>query len=62
MILTEEKQRNQGTMCPSAILSTTHPTWTDLGMNLDHCSETPQTNCLSYGTDYIYALLNTTYS
>jgi membrane-bound lytic murein transglycosylase MltF len=36
--------------CPSAALSTTNPTWTDLGVNLEVCGEKPATNRLRYGT------------
>jgi hypothetical protein len=34
---------------PSTNLSTTIPTWPDLGSNLGHHSEKPATNRLSYG-------------
>jgi hypothetical protein len=33
MILTGENQRTLRKTCPSAILSTTNPTWIDQGMN-----------------------------
>jgi hypothetical protein len=36
--------------CPSATLSTTNPTWPDLGSNPDRRVGKPATNCLSYGT------------
>jgi hypothetical protein len=36
--------------CPSATLSTTNPTWTDLGSNPSLRSERPATNRLSLGT------------
>jgi hypothetical protein len=35
--------------CPIATLSTTNPTWTDLGMNPGIQNEKLMTNCLSYG-------------
>jgi hypothetical protein len=34
--------------CPRATLSTTNPTWLDLGLNLS-CRGKPAINCLSYG-------------
>jgi hypothetical protein len=34
--------------CLSAALSTTNPTWPDLGSNLDRHGGKPVTNCLSY--------------
>jgi hypothetical protein len=36
--------------CPSAILSTTNPTWTDPGSNQGLRSGRPATNRLSHGT------------
>jgi hypothetical protein len=39
--------------CPSATLSTTNPTWPDLG----HCGGKPATNHLSYGTASCEGLL-----
>jgi hypothetical protein len=36
--------------CPSAILSTTKPTWPELGSNPDRRCGEPATNRLSYGT------------
>jgi hypothetical protein len=36
--------------CPSATLSTTNPTWPDLGSNPGHHGGKPATNRLSYGT------------
>jgi hypothetical protein len=33
MELTGENRRTRGKTCPSATLSTTNPTWTDLGSN-----------------------------
>jgi hypothetical protein len=44
------KPKNSEKTCPSATLSTTNPTWTDLGL----CGERPATNCLSHGTAYIH--------
>jgi hypothetical protein len=35
--------------CPSAILSTTNPTWPDPGLNPGCRGGKPATNCLSYG-------------
>jgi hypothetical protein len=49
MILTWENQRAQRKICPSATLSTTNPTWTDLGTNLSLYGERLATNCLSHG-------------
>jgi hypothetical protein len=37
--------------CPSATLSTTNPTWTDLGSNTGRRGGNPVTNRLSYGHD-----------
>jgi hypothetical protein len=34
MVLTEEDHINQRETCPSVTLSTTNPTWTDLGTKL----------------------------
>jgi hypothetical protein len=45
-----ENQRIQRKSCPNATLSTTNPTWTDKGANLDFHSERPATNRLSHGT------------
>jgi hypothetical protein len=42
--------------CPSAILSTTNPTWPDPGANPGRRAGKPATNCLSYGAAWIYAL------
>jgi hypothetical protein len=47
-ILTEENQELKRKPCPSAILSTTNPTWTDPSANLGLHSERPTTNCLSH--------------
>jgi hypothetical protein len=38
--------------CPSATLSTTNPSWPDLGSNSGRRSWKPATNRLSYGTAY----------
>jgi hypothetical protein len=42
---------NQSTeeTCPSAILSTTNPTWPDMGANPGRSGGKPATNRLSYG-------------
>jgi hypothetical protein len=42
---TGENQRAWRKTCPSASLSTTNPTWTDLGANRGLCSERPAPNC-----------------
>jgi hypothetical protein len=39
-------RRTRRKTCPSATLSTTNPTWTDLGL----CVDRPATNRLSHGT------------
>jgi hypothetical protein len=36
--------------CPSATLSTTNPTWPDLGSNLGRRGVKPATSCVIYGT------------
>jgi hypothetical protein len=38
--------------CPNATLSTTYPTWHDLGSNPGRCSGKLATNRLSYGTAF----------
>jgi hypothetical protein len=43
--------------CPSATLSTTNPTWPDLGLNLGCCSGKLATNCLSYGLAFLFILV-----
>jgi hypothetical protein len=53
MILTRENQRTLRRTCPSATLSTTNPTWTDLGINLGLHDERLATNHLSHGMVYI---------
>jgi hypothetical protein len=50
MKLTGENGSTWGKTCPSAILSTTNPTWTDPGSNPTLRGERPATNRLSYGT------------
>jgi hypothetical protein len=49
MILKAENQTLRQT-CPSATLSTTNPTWTDVVANPEARGEKPTTNRLSYGT------------
>jgi hypothetical protein len=44
--VTGENQRTRRKACPSATLSTTNPTWIDLGL----CGERPAANDLSHGT------------
>jgi hypothetical protein len=39
-------------ICPSATLSTTNPTWLDLGSNPDRRGGKPATNRLSYGSAF----------
>jgi hypothetical protein len=39
--------------CLSATLSTTNPTWFDLGLNLGHRSWKLAANCLSYGKAFM---------
>jgi hypothetical protein len=50
MKLTGENQRTRGKTCPSATLSTTNPTWTDLGSNPGLHGGRPVANFLSHGT------------
>jgi hypothetical protein len=52
MKLTGENRSTRGKTCPSAILSTTNPIWTDLESNLGLRCERPATNRLSHGTAY----------
>jgi hypothetical protein len=47
-----ENRSIRGKSCPSATLSTTNPTWTDLGSNPGLRGERSATNCLSHGTAY----------
>jgi hypothetical protein len=48
------KPRYSEETCPSATLSTTNPTWPDLGSNPGRRGGKPATNRLSYGTDYFF--------
>jgi hypothetical protein len=57
MKLTGENRSTRGKTCPSATLSTTHPTWTDLGSNAGLRGERLATNRLSHGTACIEHLL-----
>jgi hypothetical protein len=50
MIFTGENRRTRRKACPSATLSTTNPTWIDLGANPGLCGKRPATNDLSHGT------------
>jgi hypothetical protein len=50
MELTGENRSIRGKTCPSAILSTTNPTWTNPGSKLGLHGEMPATNRLSHGT------------
>jgi hypothetical protein len=43
------KAKNSEKICPSATLSTTNLTWTDLGMNPSICNEKLVAKCLSDG-------------
>jgi hypothetical protein len=54
MKLTGENRSTWGKACPSATLSTTNPTWTDLGLNPGLRGERLATNRLSHGTAYRY--------
>jgi hypothetical protein len=57
MILTGENRTIRRETCPSATLSTTNPTWTDLGVNQSLCSEKLAANCLSYGMVFDLGLI-----
>jgi hypothetical protein len=46
----EDKPKYSEKTCPSATLSTTNPTWLDLGSNQSRPDGNPVTNGLSYGT------------
>jgi hypothetical protein len=46
----QEEQRYLKKICPSAALSTTDPTWLDLGLNSSYHGGKPMTNLLSYST------------
>jgi hypothetical protein len=50
MKLTGENRSTRGKICHSATLSTTNPTWIDLGLNPGLRGERPATNRLSHGT------------
>jgi hypothetical protein len=50
MKLTGETRNTRGKPRPSATLSTTNPTWTDLGSNPGLRGGTPANNRLSHGT------------
>jgi hypothetical protein len=50
MKLTGETEVLGGKTCPSAALSTTNPTWTDLGLKTVLRCERPATNRLSHST------------
>jgi hypothetical protein len=53
MILTGDNRSVRRKTCPSATLSTTSLTWTELGSNLNLSGEKPATNRLSHGTAVI---------
>jgi hypothetical protein len=57
MILAEKTEELGEKTCPSATLSTTNPTWIDLGANPVFRDVKPATNRLSHGTAFIYLLL-----
>jgi hypothetical protein len=50
IILTKGNQRTWRKICPSATLSITYLTWTDLGMNQGLCGKRLSTNHLSHST------------
>jgi hypothetical protein len=50
MILTGENRSTPKKTCPSATVSTTDPTWTDLSLKSDLRSEGSVTDRLSHGT------------
>jgi hypothetical protein len=50
MKLTGENRSTRGKACPSAILSTTNPTWTDPASNPGLRGGRPVANRLSHGT------------
>lgn len=58
MIPTGENRITGRTPCPSATLSTTQITWTDLKSNSSVPSDGPQTNRLSRGTAQFKAEFN----
>jgi hypothetical protein len=53
MKLTWENRSTRKKTCPSAILSTTNPIWTDQGSKPGLRGERPATNRLSHGTAYL---------
>jgi hypothetical protein len=58
MIMAGENRRTQRETCPSATLSTTNPTWTNVGAYPHLRSAKPATNRLSYDTtNFIGTLL-----
>jgi hypothetical protein len=50
MIFTGQNRRTRRKTCPSATLSTTNPTWIDLGTNPGLRGDRPVTDDLSHGT------------
>jgi hypothetical protein len=48
----QRKPKYSEKTCPNATLSTTNPTWSDLGSNRGYRDGKPATNRLSYGTAY----------
>jgi hypothetical protein len=62
MILTGENRRTLRKTCPSPTLSTTNPTWTDLGANMGLCCEKLATNCLSHGMALLLTVVQATFS
>jgi hypothetical protein len=55
MKLTGDNRSTRGKTCPSATLSTTNTTWTDLGSNPGLRGGRPATNRLSHGTAPVFA-------
>jgi hypothetical protein len=58
MILIGKNWRTLRKVCPSAILPTKSPTWTDPDTNPGLCSERPTTKHASHGTSYSWRLLS----
>jgi hypothetical protein len=56
MILTGENRRTLRKTCPSDALSTTNPTWIDLGANPGLRGERSAANDLSHGTAFPHPL------
>jgi hypothetical protein len=54
-----KNQRTRRKTCPSATLSTTNPTWSDLATNPGLRGERLVTNCMSNGTALNYTLIST---